>query len=336
MEMVQCEFCHAYTCCPCVDISTAQYQTVHRDDLLWICGPSCGDQVQKAIISWRIKMTENNDSTDKLTHNYLDEQQKSNNARINKMEEAMSETVTVIKEIASKLDNVEQTLSDLKKDTSSNNADQDDSIWSTRIHGIKDTMTESVNIIKTLATENQNKQASTPSMRVIMQEAMEEKEKEDQGRQERANNIVIFSAKESQDKDREKRREDDQKFVKGFIEYICDSQTVSVDKVARLGMREAGKNRPIRITFSSLEGKSRVLSNLSNLRDAPDEFANITVRHDLTPRQQEDFKKLVKIADEKTEALEDDKYHFRVRSLGPHWDPKVVKLKKRNPKMDHN
>ena len=69
--------------------------------------------------------------------------------------------------------------------------------------------------------------------------------------------------------------------------------------------------------------------NLYKLREAEAPYSDISIAHDLTLAEREELKGLV--AEAKDSSIYDmsGKWEYKVRSRGPRWDPKIVKLKKR-------
>ena len=44
-KLLECDYCHKHTCAKCLKFTNTQYATTQREDLLWICGRACHDQL---------------------------------------------------------------------------------------------------------------------------------------------------------------------------------------------------------------------------------------------------------------------------------------------------
>jgi hypothetical protein len=81
----------------------------------------------------------------------------------------------------------------------------------------------------------------------------------------------------------------------------------------------------LRFTVLENEAKSRIMSNLKNLRTASEEIKSLVVHHDLTPCQRDATKQMLVEA----QKMSNEQHVYMVRSApGPHWDPKIVKFKR--------
>jgi len=84
-----------------------------------------------------------------------------------------------------------------------------------------------------------------------------------------------------------------------FLEDFCreglniDVKRDDVNNIYRLGKREADKVRPLLIGLKIPDVKSRLMSNLKNLKNARECYKSISVAHDLTPGQRQQVKELL-------------------------------------------
>jgi hypothetical protein len=110
----------------------------------------------------------------------------------------------------------------------------------------------------------------------------------------RKRNLIIYRVPEDTNDTLEIGKEKDKKY---FFSLCSESLQVGVEegdvaKMFRLGKKtENGKPRPLLVGFKSEEKKSEIMKNLRKLRDAGDEYRNISVSHDLTPTQREAVRK---------------------------------------------
>lgn len=355
--VLECEMCATHMCSKCLKLSPAKYEAIARDDVIWFCNPKCRsalldlkqknvlmDKIEQTLAKFEIVM----EKVDKI-ESAVEKIDKVEVAvgRIDKLEVTMTkleESLARATKAANGKSETEGILADILQQlgqstaTEGENAaastDQPDGTLS-KDGPWNEVRKSRVSLRQIMRAE----EATAPQVKVIIKEAMEEKEKEkeieSQEKDERAPNIIIFRAKESEEKDREKRSAADEKLVNGFIKEVIGEDEVEVESFTRLGRKEEGKSRPLRIRLKSLDDKRRLLDNLVNLRDAPEPYRTMSVRHDLTPHQRDDYKKMVDEAKEKTADLDPDTYVFKVRSTpGPHWDAKIVRLKARQPQAN--
>ena len=177
-------------------------------------------------------------------------------------------------------------------------------------------------------------EVKTQGSQALSQEAVQISEteilKEMSDREKRKNNAVFFRAPEVQTNLKQERIDNDTKLVKEVGKLV--KVTISDDditKVVRLGKRpEEGENthsnnRPMLVSFSNEHIKKTLFKNLSKLKDATGELGEVSVDHDMTPKEREELKALKAQAKEKEE-LSSGKYRYRVR--GPTWDRYIKRL----------
>ena len=90
--------------------------------------------------------------------------------------------------------------------------------------------------------------------------------------------------------------------------------------------QETWEPRPLLVQFNELEGKGKIMKKLFRLgeEEVPDDFADISVKHDMTPSERETEKALRKQAREKTTEQREKNVKFVVR--GPPWERMIVKM----------
>ena len=142
---------------------------------------------------------------------------------------------------------------------------------------------------------------------------------------ERANNVIVFNLKEHVSK------VEDDKLVESLILFIIGHSTTF--KCTRLGKKEESITRPVKIKFHNLSVKNEFMHHLSKLKNAPSEFNNISIKHDMTPDERSREKELyLKAKDLNNESSNPSKNEFYV-VRGPVWDRKIVKVKKRENRI---
>ncbi len=159
----------------------------------------------------------------------------------------------------------------------------------------------------------------------IARVAVQEHVKESKDREDRDQNLVIFRVDESKKADPEMRQKDDAKFFDTLCKDHLEVGQIQVEKVIRLGKKEDGKSRPMRITLKDKQDKRKIMSRLYRLKDAEQRFNNISVQNDMTQEEREKTKELLAVAKKKNEEEPSETHIYKVR--GPPWDQQVVRLK---------
>ena len=138
-------------------------------------------------------------------------------------------------------------------------------------------------------------------------------------------NVIVLNLKEHVNK------VEDDKLVESFILFIiCHGTTF---KCTRLGKKEESITRPAKIKFHNLSVKNEFMHHLSKLKNAPSEFNNISIKHDMTPDERSREKELyLKAKDLNNDSSNPSKNEFYV-ARGPVWDRKMVKVMKRENRI---
>ena len=155
---------------------------------------------------------------------------------------------------------------------------------------------------------------------------MKEQEREVAEQEERSRNIIIFRAEESKKIRKDECERDESKFISGFLEKV-GMDHISFDKIERLGQKSNEKCRPLRFRVEDSRNKTATMEKLFHLKEAGAPYAKISVRHDLTPTQREELKKMIQEAKDQSE--ETEHFLFLVRSRGAKWDPRIIRVKRR-------
>ena len=137
-------------------------------------------------------------------------------------------------------------------------------------------------------------------------------------RESRENNVIIFNAKECGSEEASERQQHDQNIFDGICNVTMSSR-VPVGKISRIGKRPSKrtavepeavvetegdaeiisqnqvgmKPRPIKVCFSNSFDKRKFLASLSKLKEAPADFKNVRVQHDLSPEERKKTKDLL-------------------------------------------
>ena len=108
----------------------------------------------------------------------------------------------------------------------------------------------------------------------------------------RKNNVVVFNMPESNTKDSWYSNDIKQEDTAAIVKIISKSVGVNVSKpnkikdVLRLGQKNQGKPRPLKVFFTDIDVKRQVLQNSKRLKGS-EHHSNIYINPDLTPKQRE-------------------------------------------------
>ena len=147
---------------------------------------------------------------------------------------------------------------------------------------------------------------------------------EEQERQRRVNNMIVYGISEAQEDENVPLKTQDDSFIKKFMAVL--EVDVVPSAVIRIGKPEAGKNRPVKIAMASTNDKEKIMSSLTKLKDADEVFRRLSVRDDYTKQERELVKKFVADANEKNKA--ENTTAWKVRGT-PKKGLRLVKITKR-------
>jgi len=155
---------------------------------------------------------------------------------------------------------------------------------------------------------------------------------EDQDKESRLHNIIVYKLPESGAESYVERNKDDRRKIAVLIENVLKVgfDEADVKRLLRLGKKfDDGKARPLLIEFTHRTVKNLVMNNLSNLKSAKDELKGISIAHDMTKQEREECKELVEEAKRKQDEQDNHgsrEYIFRVR--GAPGQMRIVKMRK--------
>lgn len=132
---------------------------------------------------------------------------------------------------------------------------------------------------------------------------VEDSVKEIKDRDSRKTNIVWFGIPESVSEEATTRKQED---IDG-VKELCDSVlevSVEIKQAKRLG-KKADKSRPLLVTLENADQVSNVLKNSRKMSEHSNErIKKVSVKRDMTPLEREQFRKLVKLRNQKREEAE--------------------------------
>lgn len=174
--------------------------------------------------------------------------------------------------------------------------------------------------------------AGNVNLRTIMHEARNEELAEERDKKLRSANIILHGVNEINNTNKDEAKMADGKYMMEFFDAV--GVNVTYKSLIRLGKPDPNKNRPIKLTMSSEEEKSKVMENLRNLKGS-DTFQRVSVTHDYTTAERQLIKEYADKAKEKNDnELENSKYSWKVRG-----NPKnglfLKKVLNRPPQVQH-
>ena len=140
-------------------------------------------------------------------------------------------------------------------------------------------------------------------------------------RAKRSTNLMLFNLKESGETAEEMKRDDEAKLKE--IARITDTKFEAL-KAIRLGKKEPGKTRPLKVIFQSREERNAVLAKAKNLRTSDEAMAkNLVLKLDLTPKQRQEEKQLLAERNKRRDEEQSQMHTWIIRS------GKILRVKKK-------
>lgn len=166
-------------------------------------------------------------------------------------------------------------------------------------------------------------------IKIVVKEEINKKTDEERDLERRKRNVIIYRVPEKQTENVSERKANDVVFVKDLLDGIFDTKIEEndIDKLYRLGHWEEGKARPLLVSFTRMEHKEIIMSNLRELKRPLDRFKGIGIAHDMHPKEREENRRMVNEAKQEHEANGESSENFRFLVVGRGLKKKVIKLK---------
>ena len=151
----------------------------------------------------------------------------------------------------------------------------------------------------------------------------------------RKNNIIIYRMPESDSEDNKERIAFDNDFVNDLAQngLKLQKEQIPINKIYRLGKKNAEVARPLLVKFESPEAKDHVMNNLNKLKSADPKYRAISIAHDLTPSQRESLRRAITDAKEKMLAnqsngnINGNSGNSKFRVVGPPHNLRVIAVR---------
>ena len=139
-------------------------------------------------------------------------------------------------------------------------------------------------------------------MKEAIKEVATELNKEDQNRENRLKNVIIYRAPEPHDPSAKNRAEHDTKLINELLETIdIDAKPIKIIRLGKYKQPNEGEKstRPIKLTFDSHTTQQDILKNATKLQEAEEHLKQLSIRYDLSEDERNAIKELVEEAKEK-------------------------------------
>ena len=156
------------------------------------------------------------------------------------------------------------------------------------------------------AVENGLREARTPAQpslpitRETEQQMVDRATNEMKEHNERKYNVIIFKVPEAKSNLKVECRRHDLQMVLDMCGNCAEFESGDIVDMKRLGKKTADSDRPTIVKFRDEYVKARLMTNLSELKNAVAPYNQMRVQHDMTPSERENEKKLINEAKEKS------------------------------------
>ena len=292
---VTCSFCTQWYCFSCANMKSSDNAVVSRDDIFWCCH-LCSDMVQANGFFKKQKVQPD---TDKLQKDIVETLNKLETSMETRIEEAVLRIVPAV---------IEKCLNPVQEKLNTTVANSVTKAWSETLFG-----DDEYPDVQSEAFKNAPKKPK-PTFQNVVKKAVVEQREEDEDRAERLNNVVLFRVPEHRNGEENDRQQKDEGFVSDLLEYLDVDEQPS--KIFRLGkyktLAEGGTgSRPLKVMFENPDVQNKVMSSAKKLREAPDNFKNISLNYDYSRDERDQVKALVVQAKSLTKNSRDMEYKVR-------------------------
>ena len=307
----QCGCCGGWFCAKCANTTKKTDQVVlGRHDVVWLCGTKCIDFVQNSVQKLFRDASSGNAGT--ASADVLDE-------KLGAVETKLFDKMAAFElKFESKLDalleaqtNVSKSVNDTVENSVAKNVNKawatvaattlfgDDTSDSGEFPSIDDDEFKMAPV-KRSCKNNVN----------LIKEAMVEHKKDEENRESRLTNIMIFKAEEHEDPNAKVRQDKDAELVQEFLDSVEIEE--SACKIVRLGKYEERTGpRPLKVCFENQETQQKVMNNLKKLQSAPERIQALSIAYDLCEAERQQAKTLNDQA--RTQSKNSKEYVFKVK-----------------------
>ena len=315
-KILECERCESHYCAKCVRISDSEYEFMTaRKDIHWFC-EECDKKVTQGLriekdielmilaveqklqvftTSMEIKFRDLEEKWEKKMSENVSKFIENSDSRITKLERELK---TLNGRVVKAGDEVNTLKKEIDQQFMSN--DKDIENVASRVHTVEQKIEEKVD---DTAWANVAAKHVNESLGVVAEEVrdigkrIEETKKariEEEDKEARRNNIILYRVPESEAETAAERSEEDKKFCEKLMTGLeIGAVPEDIKKVIRLGRRDQDRPRPILVELTNRHIKNLVMESLFKLRSMQAKFQGIGVAHDMTKKEREECKELV-------------------------------------------
>ena len=343
--VLECEVCENHACNKCLKINATKYEVMLRDDTFWVCGEACRSKIRE-LVAMKDVMNDLKVLTMRLNANASHHSPEMIYRRLGEIEESVGSFGRQLTEVQQqspdegedtsprvlsgkievfedKLAKIESMLENMGTYLAYSPADEPVRVGNTsRGEEVQEMQDREGTGEQTLAksTWRQATAEQPKSLRSIIREENEEALKEAERTQRRRKNIIIHRVPELKTEEWNARRQHDESIIGEIIRSM--ELDVNITDFYRLGKRfkkEEGSEepqlqdkRPLLVSLSSEEERSKIMSSLGKLKNASGNIQGIRVSPDLSMQEREEIRNLVREAENRTR-LEDGDFRHIVR-----------------------
>ena len=333
VRALQCDHCQSassWRCAECINLSHEVYDALVNDggvNLKWFC-----ENCERDIGCSRVGAVQENQKLDRmldLFQKFMDAYEHID-ARFDEKTDAVhtAQLETRIRSLEERFLRLEAQLETKVQSLEERFVRMEERLGKVdeRVNGIEDGM-------RTEARQPQEgvrKEEGNGGMRAVMEEAVDRQLKEDKEIERRCNNIVLYRLEESGSTDNAERSTHDKEQLESLCREVFDLRFDEGDvvKMFRLGQKAEGRIRPLLVTLKTPEVKSKIMTNLRNLKVAGDRYKAVGISNDLTPKQRESAKQMMQQAKMEQDATGESSENFKFFVVGHFTHPRVIRVRK--------
>ena len=333
-DVIECEMCFKHFCISCVEVSQEHYRLLNEcTSAHWYC-PTCEEKAVKTVKAEFV--------VEERCKAFIEKMEEKMEARITYLEAELEKKMSEedVKELVEKTitHTAEERIKEIvenklaEKEAASAHASQEnvkELVEKTITDSAEETIKE---IVENKLAENDaaaSAHVAEEKVKVVVSSMIDKHSTDQQDKDGRKLNALIYHVSESDKEEPERRKEDDLKFIADLkVELGVEESEIS--NIVRLGKRsdDITKPRPMKVMFDSEKSKKGFMCKLGNLANAQDNFKKISVSHDMTKEEREQNKKKVQEAKNLNREHPSEEWVYRVRGLPGM--KKVMRVKKNN------
>ena len=303
-EALQCDLCRVWKHITCAEVSPDHYQVIKVvKGVKWFC-KDCSYSVDSLLLDTEVL------ARFEKRLNSIEEEA---NRKIQRLETELNGQKAKVTEIEAALGRTEERNNDSRNELTTYAAVTGKDVTDTKamVERLEDTVRK---------LENRPRVETAPS---TLHDGNVPFIDDDE---ERKRSVIIYNVEESHEEDIAARIEHDTTKIVEICKYLGNDEfnEYSMEKIIRLGAKEAGKTRPLKVCVDTMITKFKIIRNTHKLKDS--EYDSISIQHDLTQEQRADIRKLVELA--KKKELEDPSGNYIYRVRGPPGRKFIKRLQK--------